>query len=101
MDRVSGGKIRRIQYGVVRDLPSSVVQIGTPYKFKDKDENEIWYKISEIIENKNSFLEYGYFEYEIYISRDGTEKDQLFWKRYIKRPDAIEYKISDAEELIV
>lgn len=89
-ERVPTSIIRRIQWGLIPGEGTFVVNVGGPVRSKNKD-----YKVSEIIEDKDTFLEYGYFEYLIYASLDGTTKDQFFWKRYCKKPDAIEHFFPD------
>lgn len=77
--------IRKIQYGVIPHQNSLVVQTGTRLIGNLKD-----YVITEIVEDRNTFFEFGYFEYLVYVTRDG-DKEQIFWKRFIKPPDMIEY----------
>ncbi len=97
-ERKPSAIIRKIQWGIIPGEPSFGINVGsTPVRSKKKD-----YIVSEIIEDRDTFLEYGYFEYLIYASPDGTTKDQFFWKRYNKRPDAIEHYFPDeVEEFLV
>lgn len=92
-ERKPSSIIRRIQYGLIPGEPYLVVNVGGPVRSKNKD-----YKVSEIVEDRDTFLEYGHFEYLVYASLDGTSKDQFFWKRYIKSPDAIEHFFPDEQE---
>lgn len=85
MERESSGIIRKLQWGIIPQLPSLVVQVGGRIA---NDENLI---ISDIIEDKNTFFEFGNFEYIIYVSKKGNTKEQFMWKRFVKPPDAIEY----------
>ncbi len=89
--------IRRIQWGLGAADGNFVVQIGGPARSKHKD-----YKVSEIVEDKNTFIEYGFFEYLVYASADGTKNNQFLWQRYTKMPDKIEYFTTDEiEEFII
>lgn len=85
-ERKHSAIIRRIQWGLIPGEATFVVNVHNTVRFKNKD-----YKVSEIVEDTDTFLEHGYFEYLVFASPDGTKKDQFFWKRYTKRPDAIEY----------
>jgi hypothetical protein len=89
-EREPSSIIHKLQWGLKPGEASFGIKIGGNVFSKNKE-----YKISEIVEDKNTFLEYGYFEYLIYASADGTQKDQFFWKRYTLRPDAIEYFFPD------
>lgn len=93
MGRETGAEIRRLQWGIIPNEPMYVIQVGT----KANLNGNTWY-ISQIIEDKNTFLEHGYFEYLIYISKDGTTDNQYFWKRMNKMPDAIEHFVDEKEE---
>ena len=89
--------IRRIQWGLIPAEPTFVVSIGGPARSKNGD-----YKVSQIIEDRNTFIEYGFFEYLVFASPDGSPKDQFFWKRYNKRPDVIEHFFPDEfEEFLI
>ena len=90
MERTPSGPIRKIQYGIVPQLPMLIVQIGTVV-LKD-------YVIVDIVEDRNMFLELGYFEYLIYIQKKDSPK--FLWKRFIKAPDFVEYA-SDGENIIL
>lgn len=85
--------IRKIQWGLIPNEPSFMVMVGGPARSKNKE-----YIVSEIVEDRDTFIEYGYFEYLVYASADGSQKDQFFWKRYAKRPDAIEHFFPDEIE---
>lgn len=100
MLRSSGSAIKKLQWGVITGEPSQVIQVGSSLRFKNKKGEFENYRISEIIENKDAFVEFGYFEYEVYICKEGSQ-ELLFWQRYIKPPDKIEYNISDSEEFFV
>lgn len=100
MDRKESGIIKKIQYGLDLNNPNLTIQVGTIIKAKPG------YVISEIIEDKNTFVEYGYFEYLIFIAKpsekEQSNSDALFWKRFLKRPDMIEYFFQDEiEELVL
>ncbi len=96
-ERKPSSIIRKIQWGLTPGDPQFIVNVGGPARSKKKD-----YIVSEIVEDRDTFLEYGYFEYLVYASPDGTEKDQFFWKRYTKKPDAIEHFFPDEiEEFLV
>ncbi len=82
--------IRKIKWGLDKGENIFAISLYGIVRSKNKD-----YRISEIIEDKNTFLEYGYFEYLVYASLDGSKKDQFFWQRYTKRPDSIEYVFPD------
>lgn len=92
MSRELGSEIRRLQWGLIPNEPMYVIQVKT----KANLNGNTWF-ISQIIEDKNTFLEHGHFEYLIYISKDGTIDNQYFWKRMNARPDAIEYFVDDKE----
>lgn len=93
MDRHASGIIRKIQYGLDASVPSLTIQVGSRVTGKDG------FVIAEIIENKNTFFEYGDFEYEVFIAKASVDKvqnqDKYFWKRFLKRPDMIEYYFQD------
>lgn len=96
-ERKLSGTIRKIQWGLIPNENSFGVSVGGPVRSKNKE-----YRVSEILEDRDTFIEYGYFEYLVYASPDGTQKDQFFWKRYTKRPDAIEHFFPDEiEEFLV
>jgi len=100
MDRKESGIIKKIQYGLDLNTPNLTFQVGSVIRIK-----KVEYLISEILENKNTFVEYGYFEYYIYLAKPSPDKidtsKSLFWKRFLKRPDAIEYFLQDdIEELL-
>ncbi len=95
-DRVASGVIRQIQYGLIPTLPSLVIRVNTPARFPGKE----GYVIVEITEDKNTFLEFGYFEYLIFIGKPDQygkmgPEGLIFWKRYTQKPDAIEYFFPD------
>jgi hypothetical protein len=99
VNRKESGIIKKIQYGLDLNNPNLTIQVGTVIKAKPG------YAISEIIEDKNTFVEYGYFEYLIFIAKASEQKqeerDSLFWKRFLKKPDMIEYFFQDEiEELL-
>lgn len=85
--------IRKIQWGLIPNEPSFMVIVGGHARSKNKD-----YVVSEIIEDRDTFLEYGYFEYLVYASVDGSPQNQFFWKRYTRRPDAVEHFFPDEIE---
>lgn len=96
-ERKPSSTIRRIQYGLIPGEATFVINVGGPVRSRYKE-----YKVSEIVEDKDTFIDYGYFEYLVYASPDGSTKDQFFWKRYTKRPDAIEHFFPDeVEEFLV
>lgn len=85
--------IRKITWGLDAGASQLNISIGSLVRGKNQS-----YKVSEILESKDTFTEYGYFEYYIYASLDGSTKDQFFWKRYLKKPDSIEYYFPDEKE---
>lgn len=88
--RETPGEIRQLQWGIIPGEPSFSVRVGG----KAAKDN----KVSQIVENREMFLEYGYFEYNIYASEDGSTRNQFFWKRYTLRPHQIEYFFPGGEE---
>lgn len=96
MQRKESGIIRKIQYGLDASVPSLVVQVGSRVAGKEG------FVIAEIVEDKNTFWEYGYFEYLIYIAKVSeaplAEQNKYFWKRYLKKPDMIEFYFQDEIE---
>lgn len=96
-NRTPSSIIRKIQWGLIPGDATFMVNVGGPVRSKNKE-----YKVSEIVEDQDTFLEFGYFEYLVFASADGLKKDQFFWKRYTKRPDAIEHFFPDEmEEFLV
>jgi len=90
MERTPSGPIRKIQYGIIPNLPMLIVQVGSSV-LRD-------YVIVDIVEDRNMFLEVGHFEYLVYIQKkDGP---RFFWKRFLKTPDLVEYA-SDGENIIL
>lgn len=97
MERKPSSVIRQIQYGLIPGEPNLTIRVGGLVRSKEKS-----YLVSEIVEDQEVFLDLGYYEYLIYASADGKQKDQFFWKRYVKRPDAIEHFFPDeVEEFLV
>lgn len=94
-------RIRKIQYGVIQEMPSCVVALGTRHNFNTPKGGKVEYFVSEITENKDAFFETGAVEYNIYISKDKTRNEQIFWKRYSLRPDLIEFIFDEEEEFEV
>jgi len=100
VNRKESGIIKKIQYGLDISKPSLTIQVGSPVRAREG------YFICEIVEDKNTFIEYGYFEYLIMISKltEGKpDKDsEYFWKRYLAKPDMVEYFFQDEiEELFL
>jgi hypothetical protein len=93
MSRYPAPIIRRIQWGLTMAEGNFVVQIGGPVRSASKT-----YKVSEILEDKDTFIEYGHFEYLVFASLDGKTENQFLWQRYIKSPDKIEYFTTDEIE---
>lgn len=98
--RQFSGEIRKIQYGLDQSKPILTIQIGSRVPAKEG------YFICEILEDKDTFLEYGYFEYIVFIAKYSEDKikreDSMFWKRFLKKPDMIEYSFQDGiENLLV
>lgn len=101
MDRKESGIIKKIQYGLDINVPALTIQVGSVIRTKKGE-----YVISEILEDKNTFIEYGYFEYLVFLAKPSPDKvdtsTALFWKRFLKKPDAIEYFLQDEiEELVL
>lgn len=92
-ERQPSAKIRKIQWGLIPNEPSFMVSVGGPVRSKNKE-----YVVSEIVEDRDTFIEFGYFEYLVFASPNGAQEDQFFWKRYSKRPDAIEHFFPDEME---
>jgi hypothetical protein len=90
--RQASGIIRKLIWGFIPTNPQLIIQVGSKVLGKD---NLI---ISEIIEDKNTFSEFGKFEYLIFIAKDNNTKEQFLWKRTFN-PDIIEYKISEETEV--
>ena len=92
-DRLESPPIRKLTYGLDPNKSNWSIAVGGTVRNNTKN-----YYVSEIIESREMFLEYGYFEYYIFASPDGTKKNQFFWKRYLARPDAIEYFFPDENQ---
>jgi hypothetical protein len=95
-----GKRIRKIQWGLIPGLPMKVIQLGSIIKFKSKI-GIVDYVISEITENRDAFFEVGAVEYDVFVSKTLTSKENLFWQRFPLRPDGIEYEFNPEEEFIV
>lgn len=95
MERASAGKIRKIQWGVVPNLPTKIIAIGS----KGPDAN---YIICDIVEDKNTFFDLGYYEYLIYIAAEkDKKKTPILWQRFSKVPDMVEYSLDGASEVFI
>lgn len=96
MERAMSGTIRKIQYGVIPTEPSYNVFVGQELRMKEK-----FVVVVEILEDRNTYLEYGWFEYMIFVIPKGGRMDEKYlWRRYSKRPDFIEYD-SESQDLLV
>jgi hypothetical protein len=93
MSRVLSGTIRKLQWGLNISTPNLTVQVGSRAAGKDD------FTISEIVEDKNNFHEYGNFEYLIYVTKNN--KDKFLWKRFVHPPDVIEYSFPGDEDFFV
>jgi hypothetical protein len=96
-ERTPSKKIRQIQYGLIPTQPSLVIRIGNRVRINQNEE----YTVSAIIENKNTFFDFGSFEYEIYVSSEEEPQADIFWKRLLRLPDTIEYFINNDDEYIL
>lgn len=95
MERTASGLIRKLQWGLVPGQPCLTIQVGSRAMGKDN------YIISEIVEDKNTFLTQGCFEYLVYVVKDGKKDGKMFWKRFRTAPDVVEYYLLDEENLYV
>lgn len=91
MSRSLGPRIRKIEW----ILPGGNYGIGVGGNCHAKNKT---YLVSEIVEDKNTFIEYGHFEYFVYASADGTNKNQFLWQRFMRHPDKIEYFATEEQQ---
>lgn len=85
MSREPSGIIRKLVWGFIENQTLSVC-VGT----KVRGDNS--YLISEIVEDKDAFMEFGKIEYLVFVTKDKDNHKQFLWKRLFN-PDIIEYEI--------
>lgn len=90
--RQPGGEIRKLLWELRPSLPFCAIQVGGKVRTETKT-----YLVCEIVEDKNTFAEYGYFEYLIMVSIDGKKDGQVLHSRITRKPDKIEYFLPDGE----
>ncbi len=89
MERISG-TIRSLVWGII---PTQTFVVRVKGKVRV---GAVEYEISEIVEDTNTFIELGYYEYLVYVVKINdvdkhVEQDKKFWCRYSVKPDKIEY----------
>ncbi len=94
-EREPGGEIRKLTWGIIPNQPYRTIQAGkNATKIGSRAKQ---YLVSEILEDKNTFAEYGYFEWLIFVSADGKKDNQHLYSRFHLKPDQIEYFLPDGE----
>jgi len=95
MDRVPASKIRKLQWGIIPQLPTRIISVGSKGP-------STGYIVCEIQEDKNTYYDLGYIEYLVYIKKEKAADDtKILWQRFAKIPDSVEYDLDGSEEVNV